>query len=282
MQILIVDKKYDNKKICNYILDQFPNLKSGTLYKALRKKDIRVNNVKINENIDIHENDEIKIFIKDELLYSSNFVLDIIYEDNNVLIVNKPIDIEVEGENSLTSMCKKYLNGYVEPCHRLDRNTTGLVIFAKNEESLNILLEKFKNHEIEKRYLATVYGIPKKNHDRLEAFLFKDAKNSMVYISDEYKKGYQKIITSYKIVSTNEYNNTSILDVNIETGKTHQIRAHLAYIGFPIIGDGKYGKNSINKKFHQRTQMLCAYYIRFNFKTNSGILNYLKDSEIKI
>ena len=124
------------------------------------------------------------------------------------------------------------------PCHRLDRNTSGLILFAKNEISLNILLNKFKYKEIEKHYLALVYGKPQFKHQKLEAYLFKDSHKSLVYISDVFKKGYSKIITSYTLLE--EYpNNTSLLDVEIETGKTHQIRAHLAHIGYPIIGDRK-------------------------------------------
>ena len=138
------------------------------------------------------------------------------------------------------------------------------VLFAKNEECLEILLKKFKQHEVEKHYLAWVYGIPKYENKRLEAYLFKDNKKAQVYISDTPKKGYQKIITSYKVLEKRK-DNTSILDVEIETGKTHQIRAHLSHIGNPIIGDGKYGKNSINKEFHRKNQMLCSYILKFNF-----------------
>ena len=104
----------------------------------------------------------------------------------------------------------------------------------------------------------------------------------MVYISDKPKTGYRKIITSYKVLSSNLKENTSILDINLETGRTHQIRAHLAYIGHPIIGDGKYGNNQINKKFNQKTQLLCSYYIKFNFISDAGILNYLNRKEIKL
>ncbi len=241
MQILNVEEKYNNKKLSTYLLAIFPLLKRGTLFKALRKKDIRVNNVRVSEDIEVHTGDQIKVFITDELLCINNFTLDIVFEDNNILVVNKPVGIEVtnndNSEVSLHSLCKDYINGFIDPCHRLDRNTTGLVLFAKNTETLHILLDKFKNKEIEKHYIATVYGIPKKKKERLEAYLFKDNKKSLVYISDEPKKGYQKIITSYKIISENKENNTSILDINLETGRTHQIRAHLAHIGLPIIGD---------------------------------------------
>lgn len=167
------------------------------------------------------------------------------------------------------------------PCHRLDRNTTGLVLFAKNKEALDILFNKFKNHEIKKFYRALVYGIPKVKNARLEAFLFKDTKNSIVYISDTLKKGYQKIITSYKVLE--EFpNNTSLLDVEIETGKTHQIRAHLAHIGYPIVGDGKYGINSVNKKLGYKYQQLCSYKLQFCFSSNSGILSYLNNKIIEL
>ena len=121
-----------------------------------------------------------------------------------------------------------------------------------------------------------------KNKDTLVHYLFKDNKKSMVYISDKPKTGYRKIITSYKVLNFNKEENTSILDINLQTGRTHQIRAHLAYIGNPIIGDGKYGNNKINKKFNQKTQLLCSYYIKFNFISDAGILNYLNGKEIKL
>ena len=249
-------------------------MSSGLFYKTLRKKDFRVNNIRISENIALHTGDEIKVFISDELL-ENNISLSVIYEDNNILIINKPINMEVTNEsNSATSILgKKY--SYIKPCHRLDRNTSGLVLFAKNEPSLNLILDAFKNHEIEKHYMATVYGIPKVKKARLTAYLFKDSKKSLVYISNEPKKGYVKIITSYTVVKEDKKKNTCILDINLETGRTHQIRAHLAFIGFPIIGDGKYGKNEINKKFNQKTQLLECYSLKFNLKNGNNILQYL-------
>lgn len=282
MKKLIVNKKYNNKKLNKFLQDSIPNLSTNLLYKTLRKKDVKVNGKRINENISIFENDIIEVYISDSLL-EKNIALNTIFEDDNILVIDKPAQIEVTGNNSLTSLIhNQYSNCEFlpMPCHRLDRNTKGLILFAKNQESLDILLKKFKNHEIEKHYLALVYGIPKIKSQTLTAYLFKDSKKSLAYISDEPKKGYSKIITSYSLIE--KYSNgTCLLDVEIETGKTHQIRAHLAHIGFPIVGDGKYGNYEINKRLDYKTQQLRSYILKFNFSTDSGILNYLNGKEIK-
>lgn len=280
MQKLIVDKKFDNKKLSDFLYSNFSGLTKNTLYKAFRKKDIRINDIKTNEDTIIHAGDSVTVFIIDELLFK-NIDLEKVYEDENILIINKPNNIEVVGKDSVTSILEKEYP-YVSPCHRLDRNTTGLLLFAKNEEALNILLDKFKNREIEKHYLAKVYGIPKKKSEKLTAYLFKDNKKAIVYISDTPKTGYVKIQTSYTVLEKHEKENYSILDVDLHTGKTHQIRAHLAHIGFPIIGDGKYGINEINKRFNCKVQQLCSYILKFNFVTDAGILNYLSKQEIKL
>lgn len=280
MQKLIVDKKFDNKKISDFLYFNFSGLTKNTLYKAFRKKDIRINDIKINEDTIVHFGDNITVYIIDELLFK-NLNLEKIYEDENILIINKPDNIEVVGKDSITSILEKEYS-YISPCHRLDRNTTGLLLFAKNEKSLNILLNKFKNKEIEKHYLAKVYGITKKKHEELTAYLFKDNKKAMVYISDTPKTGYVKIQTSYTLLEKNERENYSILDIELHTGKTHQIRAHLANIGLPIIGDGKYGINEVNKRFGYKSQQLCSYILKFNFVTDAGILNYLNGREIKL
>ena len=285
MKRLIVNKKYDKKKLNKIVLEKVKNINYSMFCKLLKKKDIKLNGKRISKDVIIYENDEILLYLQKELEEKENYInLDIVYEDENILVINKPANLEVTGENSLTNIIhEKYKESNYRPmpCHRLDRNTTGLVLFAKNKESLEILLRKFKQHEIEKHYLAWVYGIPKYENKRLEAYLFKDNKKAQVYISDIPKKGYQKIITSYKVLEKRK-DNTAILDVEIETGKTHQIRAHLAYIGNPIIGDGKYGKNSINKEFHRKNQMLCSYILKFNFLDENGKLEYLMGKEIRL
>lgn len=287
MRKIIVNNKYDNKKLNTFILDSFPLLNRNVLFKALRKKDIRINNIKISNDTTIHAGDEITIYIIDNLLFGKDFLnIEVIYEDNNIMVVNKPDNLSVTENFSstvtLTSILKEKFGNNLNPCHRIDRNTKGLVLFAKNEEALNILLEKFKNKEIEKHYIAKVYGIPKKEHDILEAFHFKDSKKSIVYISDIPKKNYQKIKTEYSIVKKDVNNNISLLDINLHTGKTHQIRAHLAHIGYPIIGDGKYGINEINKRFNEKSQVLYSYILKFNLINNSGNLDYLNGKIIKL
>lgn len=283
MKRIVVSKKYNEKKLSKTIIESLNNVSYNIFCKLLRKKDIKVNNSRVNKDVILHENDIIEIYLPTDL-ENIKMKFDIIYEDENILVIDKPSNIEVEGENSITEIIhKKFEKCEFKPmpCHRLDRNTRGLLIFAKNEESLKILLEKFKKHEIEKHYLALVYGHPIKKSERLEAYLFKDNKKAQVYISDSFKKGYQKIITTYTVLEKRR-DNTSLLDVEIETGKTHQIRAHLAHRGYQIIGDGKYGKNEINKKFNKKYQMLYSYKLKFNFKSESGILEYLKGKEIKI
>lgn len=282
MQKLIVEPKFNNKKLSNFLYAHFNGLSSATFYKALRKKDIRINDVRINEDLYVHEFDTITIYIIDELLYKT-FDIKTVFEDDNILVVYKPTELEVvdssSGDSLTTILSKKY--SFAKPCHRLDRNTKGLVLFAKNSDSLDILLSKFKSKEIRKFYKCDVIGIMPKKQELLKAYLFKDNKKSLVYISDTPKKGYVEILTKYTVINENKKEDFSTLDVELITGKTHQIRAHLSHIGHPIIGDGKYGINEINKRFGAKFQRLEDYKLVFDFNTESGLLDYLNGKVIE-
>lgn len=275
----------DQKKIVDYLKNKFKNLTNGTIFKALRNKDIRINGVKISENVPVNAGDEITLYIKDKFLFGTT-ALDkskIIYDDENIVIVNKPQDVLVQGDGiniGLDKMVNDYFGTQnIVPCHRLDRNTSGLIIFAKNEMAEETISEMLKQHMIRKVYRCRVVGHPKNKKATLTAYLFKDSKTSQVIISNEKKKGYVEIVTKYEVIA---YNNdgTSTLEVELVTGRTHQIRAHLAFIGYPILGDGKYGKNEVNKKFKLTRQELTAYKIIFNDAI--GELEYLKGKTVKL
>lgn len=286
MRTVIAENKHDNKKIDKVIRDLFPNLTSGMLFKALRKKDIKVNGIRIKEDYVVSSGDKIDIYIIDDFLFGKNDEgYSVVFEDNNLLVVNKAQGIPVhpddnQKEATLIDKLQQQYGSDIALCHRLDRNTSGLVILAKNQATLDIMLDKIKHREIQKYYACIVSGIMENKQAELTDFLEKNEKISKVFISNKKSKDSVKIVTRYKVVKSLDC--LSLLEIELITGKTHQIRAHLAFYGHPIIGDGKYGRNAENKQYNAKYQMLCANKLTFSFSSPAKHLEYLNGKTISI
>lgn len=287
-----------NQKLSQKILNDCPWLNFNQVQKLIRSKDVKVNGTRVKSDIELNAGDSIEVYTKKQ-----GFEIEIIFEDENILIVNKPKKIEVVFDNSenlknakkvqfgkknasnlqneeenaeslLSLLGKNYDELYA--VHRLDRNTDGLVVFAKNEKAKASLDNAFKQHFIDKFYLAICFGEMREASECLTAYLKKDSKNSSVEISDSKKSGFEIIKTNYKLIES--FENCSLVEVELLTGRTHQIRAHMAHIGHFVIGDNKYGDKSINDKLKKRYQMLCAYKLKFNFPPDD-FLFYLSGRE---
>ena len=290
-----------NQRIDKFLSKSFKSLPLSMIYKKKKKKDIKINGKRCSQDTHLKVGDIVTLYLKDEFFEEKfskyDFLkapnkLDIIYEDQNILLLNKKPGLIVHPDknyhfDSLIARIQRYLyeKGEYDPkdshsfapslVNRIDRNTGGIVIAAKNSESLKILNERLKEREIKKFYLCIVYGTFSKKHNTLTAYLEKNESKNKVYIYKTQKEGTKTIKTKYKVL--NENNNFSLLEVELLTGRTHQIRAHMAFIGHPLLGDGKYGKNSINKTLGYKWQALYSYKLQFNFDTPAGILSYLNN-----
>ena len=301
-------KKNDaGQRLDKFLTKAVKGLPTSLMYKYIRTKKIKVNRARTEQKYVLQEGDVVQLFIKDEFfdspekdnsaLASITPKLTIVYEDENIILCNKRPGVLVheddEGkDNTLIMHIKAYLyqKGEYDPdneqsfapalCNRIDRNTGGIVIGAKNAEALRVMNEKIKNDEISKFYYCVVHGKMPKRADTLTGFLLKDSDKNQVKIFDKQVKGSKNIITKYKVVS--EKNNMSLLEIELVTGRTHQIRAHMSYIGHPLLGDGKYGINKDDRSKGYKYQVLYAYRLRFDFDDDSGALGYLKGKEVRL
>ncbi len=255
-----------NEKISNLLLEK--GFSYNSVSRLLRNKDVRVDGVKISSNINVCEGCSIIVFY-DESMIKTEQNIDIVYQDDNIIVAGKPQGIEVEGESGVA----KKLNAYA--VHRLDRNTTGLMVLSKNLQAKSELDKAFKNRTLTKKYIAEVVGSTDFKGEKYKAYLLKDANKSQVKIYNKKVAGSSEITTIFKTLKSSP--TSSVVECTLVSGKTHQLRAHLAFLGHPIIGDGKYGRNEDNKKFKKKYQQLHCYYLKFDGL--DGTLNYLNGKE---
>ncbi|MBQ9414842.1 MAG: RluA family pseudouridine synthase [Clostridia bacterium] len=305
MKTVTIGPNDAGQRLDKYLGKTFSQLPPSLMYKAIRKKDIKRNGKRIDASDRLEEGDVLTIYLPDDVLMSAppayEFAsagksLDIVYEDENICLLNKPVGLLVhpddrEFRDTLIFRFQRYLyeKGEYDPeseasftpalVNRIDRNTSGIVIAAKTAAALRILNDKLKRREIEKHYLCLVYGKMPKESELLEGYLDKDEEKNRVYISDRAGDG-RRIATRYTVLGYQ--NGVSLLDIDLLTGRTHQIRAHLASIGHPLVGDGKYGKNEQNKQYGITKQALCSYRLRFAFETDAGELQYLDGQDFQL
>lgn len=256
----IVQKKEENKNIERILLANY-NIDKNTLYKAFRKRDIKINGKRVSNNIVLKEGDIVEAYVN----IKTTKVYDVVFENDYVLIINKKQGISVfdnaKKENSLIDIINSDFNSNYELCHRIDRNTGGLIIISKDINYTDLLKNAINNRVFKKIYKCIVWGNAEKLLGLHKAWHFKDSEKNIVYIYKDKKKYCKEISTEVVTASYNKENNTTELEINLLTGRTHQIRAHLAFLGHFIIGDGKYGVNEVNRLFDYKYQMLWASHL---------------------
>lgn len=292
-----------------FITKAVPLLPKNLMYKYLRLKRIKLNGKKCDISTKLSAGDKVQMYINDEFFESAKnnglaFLsaptsLSILYEDENIMLLDKKCGLVVHEDESgapdtLINRIQHYLydKGEYDPekeqsfapalCNRIDRNTGGIVICAKNAESLRVLNQKIKDRELHKKYLCVTVGIPQRQEAELKAFHTKNEQNKTVRVTKNQTAGSKTMITRYKMLKCSRSKNIALLEVDLITGRTHQIRAHLAFEGFPLLGDGKYGINKINREYNIKTQCLYSYKLAFDYTTDAGCLDYLNGKAFEV
>lgn len=298
MKSFLITKSDSDTRVDRFIEKTFASLPKSLMYKEIRKKNIKVNKKRCTPDQKLNDGDLLELYLNDDVLtqrvkhldfmHASN-ELEIVYEDENIIVINKKAGVlcHPDGKDyvdNVVARLKKYLykKGEWSPeessftpalANRIDRNTGGLVIGAKNALALKIINQKIKSREIEKYYLTVVHGKMPKKSETLTAYLTKNEQKNIVSVTEDERDGSKKIITKYTVLDY--YPDASLLEIELLTGRTHQIRAHLAYVGHPLFGDGKYGGEQ--GRFRQA---LYSYKLKFNFKSDGGALDYLNSTEL--
>ncbi len=293
-----------SQRIDRFLSKAMPGLPLSAVQKGIRTKNIKLNGARCSPQQRLSEGDELTVYVPEpsgsppaarDVPSDGIGKLNIVYQDKNIIILNKPVGLQCQNDadrlsqDTLESRVRAYLaaSGEWNPrsehsfvpslCHRLDRNTEGLVLAAKTAEALRILTQKIKDREVVKRYLCVVHGHPKPPEGRLEDYLFKDARRNFVMVKKNSEKGAKTAIMDYRTLDIR--GNLSLIECTLLTGRTHQIRVQMASRGWPLLGDGKYGSANLDKAYSRKGQALCAYKISFNFITPAGALQYLGGRE---
>ena len=307
MKELIIGKNDAGQRLDRFVGKSVPLLPESLLQKYIRLKRIKLNGKGAKRDVRLSDGDCIQLYINDEFFEKpkeENSYLkvgkprvSIVYEDENILLADKKPGVLCHSAdqwdyNTLIANIQAYLaqKGEWRPkeensfapalCNRIDRNTGGIVIAAKNAEALRIINEKIRDREIEKYYLCLVHGRPSPPSGRLENFLFKDASKNQVYVKSKSEPGARTAVTEYKTIRSK--GPLSLVECHLLTGRTHQIRAQMSYAGWPLLGDGKYGSERFNKTYGETGQALYSYKLLFSFPTDAGMLNYLRGREFSV
>ncbi len=306
MKSLLVSENDAGQRLDRFLTKAFPALPAPLLYKAVRTKNVKVNRKRAAPDSRLQPGDAVDVYLPDDVLTprpvrfdftQAGKALDVVYEDDNILLLNKPEGLlchedKQNATDTLIQRVKRYLyeKGAYDPtaeqsfapalANRIDRNTGGLVIAAKNAEALRVLNEKLKDRQIDKYYLCLVHGKVEPEEALLTGYLTKNEEQNLVRVFTSPQPGGRTIRTQYRRLACR--GGVSLLEVHLLTGRTHQIRAHLASVGYPLVGDGKYGKNAADKKQGFKHQALYSYKLAFHFTTPGGCLQYLNGRTFQI
>ena len=307
MKEIQIRKNDAGQRLDRFVGKAVPLLPESLLQKYIRLKRIKRNGKGAKRDVRLVEGDVLQLYINDEFferpteqnawLKIATPRLDIVYEDENILLADKKPGVlcHSAGEwswDTLISNIQAYLrqNGQWDPkaenaftpalCNRIDRNTGGIVIAAKNAETLRIINQKIREREIDKRYLCITVGTPRPPQGEVSCFLLKDEKKKQVAVYHRPVPGGKTAVTRYRTLETRE--ELSLLEVELLTGRTHQIRATMADLGCPLLGDGKYGDGQVNRRYGETRQALYSYRLTFDFPTDAGLLNYLRGRSFQV
>lgn len=306
MKTVTIGKNDSGQRIDKFLTKSFPLLPQSLLYKYIRTKHIKLNGKRCQISTRLAEGDILSLYIKEEFFeqlpdrydfLKAPKTISILYEDEHILLIDKKPGLIVHPDenyhfDSLIARIQHYLydKGEYNPkeeqsfapalVNRIDRNTGGIVIAAKSAEALRILNLKMRDRELEKYYLCIIHGRLPQKEALLTGYLEKNEAQNRVYISQSPSANTRTIKTKYKVLE--ERGAFSLLEIELLTGRTHQIRAHLSSIGHPLVGDGKYGTNAQNKATGYKKQALYSYKLVFRFRTDAGVLQYLNGKEFTV